>query len=57
MVYVENVLDIYSAVCNTNTQRQESEIAVIFKKRNSEGWKLISTSTAIVDNKNQFSNL
>ena len=27
------------------------------KKRNSEGWKLISTSTAIVDSKNQFSNL
>ena len=27
------------------------------KKRNSAGWKLISTSTAIVDTKNQFSNL
>ena len=27
------------------------------KKRNSEGWKLISTSSAIVDSKNQFSNL
>ena len=28
-----------------------------YKKRNSAGWKLISTSTAIVDTKNQFSNL
>ena len=27
------------------------------KKLNSAGWKLISTSTALVDNKNQFSNL
>ena len=27
------------------------------KKRNSAGWKLIPTSTAIVDTKNQFSNL
>jgi len=27
------------------------------KKRNSAGWKLISTSAAIVDTKNHFSNL
>ncbi len=32
-------------------------IAAIIQKRNSAGWKLISTSTAIVDTKNQFSNL
>ena len=57
MAYAENDLDIYYAVGNTNTQRQESEIAVIIKERNSAGWKLISTSTAIVDNKNQFPNL
>ena len=57
MAYTENDLDIYYAVGNTNTQRQESEIAVIMKKRNLAGWKLISTSTAIVDYKNQFSNL
>ena len=57
MPYAENDLDIYYAVGNTNTQRQESEIAVIIQKRNNAGWKLISTSTAIVDNKNQFSNL
>ena len=57
MAYAENDLDIYYAVGNTNTRRQESEIAVIIKKRNSACWKLISTSTAIVDNKNQFSNL
>ena len=54
---LENDLDIYHAVGNTNTQRQENEIAAIMKKRNSAGWKLISTSTAIVDTKNQFSNL
>ena len=57
MAKVENDLDIYYAVGNANTQRQESEIAAIMNKRNSEGWKLISTSTAIVDNKNNFSNL
>ena len=48
MAKVENDLDIYYAVGNANTQRQENELA---------GWKLISTSTAIVDTKNQFSNL
>ena len=57
MAYAENDLDIYYALGNTNIQRQESEIQLIIKKRNSAGWKLISTSTAIVDNKNQFSNL
>ena len=57
MAKVGNDIDIYYAVWNANTQRQENEIAVIMKKRNSAGWKLISTSTAIVDTKNQFSNL
>ena len=57
MSKIENDLDIYYAVGNTNTQRQENELAAIMKKRNSAGWKLISTSTAIVDTKNQFSNL
>ena len=57
MAKVENDLDIYYGVGNTNTQRQESEITSIMRKRNSAGWKLISTSTAIVDNKNLFSNL
>ena len=57
MAKVENDLDIYYAVGNANTQRQENELAAIIKKRNSAGWKLISTSTAIVDTKNQFSNL
>ena len=56
MAKVENDLDIYYAVGNANTQRQENELAAIIKKRNS-AWKLISTSTAIVDTKNQFSNL
>ena len=57
MEKVENDLDIYYVVGNTNTQRQEIEITAIMKKRNSAGWKLISTSTAIVDTNNQFSNL
>ena len=38
---VENDLDIYYAVGNANTQRQENELSVIMKKRNSAGWKLI----------------
>ncbi len=57
MAKVENDLDIYYAVGNANTKRQESEIAAIINKRNSAGWKLISTTTAIVDTKNNFSNL
>ena len=43
---------IYFAVGNANTQRQENELVAIMKKRNSAGWTLISTSTAIVDTKN-----
>ena len=53
----ENDLDIYYAIGNANTQRQENEISAIINKRNSAGWRLISTSTAIVDTKNNFSNL
>ena len=57
MAKVENDFNIYYGVGNKNTKRQENEITSIMKKRNSAGWKLISTSTAIVDTKNQFSNL
>ena len=57
MTKVINDLDIYYAIGNTNTQRQENEISAIINKRNSAGWILISTSTAIVDTKNNFSNL
>ena len=57
MAHSENDLDVYDSVSNTNTKRQESEISAIIQKRNSAGWKLISTSSAIVDTKNQFSNL
>ena len=57
MAKVKNDLDIYYAVGNANTKRQENEIAAIINKRNSAGWRLISTSTAIVDTKNNFSNL
>ena len=57
MATSQNDIDIYYAVGNANTNRQENEITAIIKKRNSAGWKLVSTSTAIVDTKNQFSNL
>ena len=57
MIKLENDLDIYYAVGNANTQRQEIEITSIINKRNSEGWKLVSTTTSIVDTKNNFSNL
>tara|TARA_Y100001933_G_scaffold236402_1_gene258348 strand:- start:162 stop:380 length:219 start_codon:yes stop_codon:yes gene_type:complete len=57
MVNTENDLDIYFAVGNANTSRQEAEIGEIIKKRNAQGWKLVSTNTAIVDMSNQFSNL
>ena len=52
-----NDLDIYYAVGNANTKRQEDEINEIIRKRNSLGWKLVTTTTAMVDTKNQFSNL
>ena len=57
MVNTKNDLDIYYAVGNANTSRQETEIGEILKKRNLLGWKLVSTSTAVVDTSNQFSNL
>ena len=57
MAKTENDLDIYYAVGNTNTSRQETEIGEIIKKRNSLGWKLVATSTAVVDASKQFSNL
>ncbi len=57
MAKVENDLGIYYAVGNVNSQRQENDIAAIIKKPNSEGCRLISTNTAIVDTKYQFSNL
>ncbi len=57
MAKVENDLEIYYANGNANNQRQVNELAAIMKKRNSAGLKLVSTITAIVDTKNQFSNL
>ena len=57
MTKLENELNIYYAVGNSNTQRQENEFEVIMKKRNSAGWKFFSTSAAIVDTKNQFKSL
>ena len=49
MARVENDLDIYYKVGNTNTKIQDNEIAAIMKNRNSAGWRLISTSTAMVE--------
>ena len=57
MERVKNDLDIYYAVGNANTKRQESEISAIINKRNAAGWQLISTNTAIVDSKKNFANL
>ena len=57
MAKTENDLDIYYAVGNANTSRQETEIGEIIKKRNSLGWKLVTTSTSVVDASKQFSNL
>ena len=57
MAKVENDLDIYYAVGNANTERQDNVLAAIMKEFNPAGWKLISTSTAEVDTKNHFSNL
>ena len=57
MEKTENDLDIYYAVGNANTSRQETEIGEMIKKRNLLGWKLVSTTTAVVDTTNQFSNL
>ena len=37
MVKVENDLNIYYAVGNTNTERQENEIAAIITKMNASG--------------------
>ena len=41
MTHLENDLDIYYAVGNANTQRQENEILAIMRKRNSTGWNLL----------------
>ena len=57
MSRTENDIDVYYAVGNTYTSRQENEIGEILKKRNLLGWKLVSTSTAVVDTSKQFSNL
>ena len=57
MATIENDFDIYYAVGNTNTSRQDTEILKIIKKRNSLGWKLIAVTIAVFDIKNQFSNL
>ena len=57
MSKTKNDLDIYYAVGNSNTFRQENEIGAIIRKRNLVGWKLVSATTSIVDAKNNFSNL
>ena len=54
MKNIENDMDIYFAVGNANTLRQEKEIREILKRRNYFGWKMVTTLTSIVDMKNQF---
>ena len=57
MTNIENEMDIYLAVRDANALRQEKEIREILEKINFLGCKIVSTSTAIVDIKHQFSNL
>ena len=54
MAKVENDIDIYYSVGNANTQIQENELVAILKKCNSKVWKLILTSTEMVDKKTSF---
>ena len=58
MAKVENDLDIYYAVGYSNTQRQENELEAIMKKTilQDGSWSQQALH-AIVDTKNQFSNL
>ena len=57
MANPENDIVFYYLVGNEDTQWQENEIGLIIKKLNSARWRLVSTITAIVDTKSQFSNL
>ena len=57
MVKVENAIDMYYAVENANTCKTRKQTCSNYEKRNFVGWKLTSTITAIIDTKNQFSNL
>ena len=54
MSKLEDDLDKYYVVGNANTQIQENELVAILKKCNSEVWKLILTSTEMVDKKTSF---
>tara|TARA_B100000945_G_scaffold267664_1_gene227864 strand:+ start:148 stop:342 length:195 start_codon:yes stop_codon:yes gene_type:complete len=55
MAKTQNDLDIYYAVENANTAKQETEIREIIKTGNSLEWTLVATSTTVVDSMNQFS--
>ena len=57
MTRTENDLDIYYAVGNTNTFRQESEIGDMIKKINSLVLQLGSISNVVVDKTDLLSNL
>ena len=54
MANSQNEIHIYYLFGNNNTKRQENEIASIMKIINEGGWKLMSTSKAVLDTKNQF---
>ena len=50
MTRTENDLDIYYAVGNANTSKQETEMGDVIKKRNLLGWKLVPIKTAVDEN-------
>ena len=57
MAKTEYHIEMCYAIGNSIVFRKETQIGEIIKKRNSLGWKLVSTSTAVVDTSNQFSSL
>ena len=57
MAITKNDLDIYYAVGDCNTSRQETEIGEIIKKRNSLGCKLVFTTMIDVDKINHSGEL
>ena len=57
MAKVENDHDYITQLKIQILKDKKTNLQQLWKKRNPAGWKLISTSTAILDNKNQFSNL
>ena len=58
MAKVENNIDIYILRSwKYKYSKKRKRTCSNYEKCNSAGWKLVSTSTAMVDTKDQFSNL